>query len=322
MTEFAHITVLEHELVNQLSLQKGDLAIDCTAGGGGHTALLLKAVGPTGCVYAFDRDPLASSHLTKRFSKEIEEKNLILVPQPFSKLVDVGMEHSIQGKIAGICADIGVSSPQLDLAERGFSFAKEGPLDMRMDQRQELSAAHVVNEFSEQQLSEIFFKWGEEPKSRFVAKAIVGYRASKKIESTLELAGIVKEAIHYKKQSKKHPATKIFQALRIYVNGELDELSTLCSDAFSMIKPSGRLGIITFHSLEDRIVKDKFKELGQGKALPRHLQRAPLTQDQIDKLKNIKGRIIKPFPMIPKDEEQSFNPRSRSAKLRVIEKIG
>ncbi len=322
MQEFEHITVLEQELVNSLDLKRGDIAVDCTAGGGGHTALLLAAVGPRGRVYAFDRDPTALTHLKNRFSLEIANENLILVNRPFSELTAVAIQYQLEHRIAGICADIGVSSPQVDLANRGFSFTKDGPLDMRMDQSQELTAAKVVNEFSESELRKLFYELGEEPKAPFVARAIIQHRAEKPIATTFELADLVKAAIHYKKQSKKHPATKVFQALRIFVNGELNELRSLCNDAFSLIKPGGRFGVITFHSLEDRLVKDKFKELGRGKKIPRHLQRAPLTQDRIDQLKDIRAHIIKPFPIIPTPEEQNFNPRSRSAKLRVIEKIG
>ena len=318
---FNHVTVLKTELIDALNLSVGDVAFDCTAGGGGHTEGLLKAVGPTGRIYAFDRDPKALGHLKDKFKQELSSGRLILVPQAFSSVKDFAKEIDIFGKIDGICADIGVSSPQLDEADRGFSFSKDGPLDMRMDTGQALDAAHVINTYDENTLSDIFFKYGEEPKSRFIARAIVSRRQDKPFSSTTDLAETISGAIHYKTKSKKHPATKAFQALRIFVNSELDELETLCSDGFECIRAGGRLSIITFHSLEDKCVKRVFKTLAQGKDLPAHLKHAPLTADAVGRLKDIKAKIVKPFPLVPTDQEIADNPRSRSSKLRTIEKL-
>lgn len=318
---FEHITVLKQELVDALNLDVGDIAIDCTAGGGGHTEKLLDAVGSSGKVYAFDRDPVALQHLGSRFQRELDSGTLVLCPYAFSKIKEIAQEHKIDGKISGICADIGVSSPQIDEAERGFSFNKDGPLDMRMDTTQSLDAATVVNSYDETELANIIFKYGEEPKSRFVARAIVNRRESKPFTNTLDLAELVASSIHYKTKSKKHPATKTFQALRIYVNKELDELEELCRDGFEILKPKGRFGIITFHSLEDKFVKQHFNTLAKGKKLPAHLKNAPIPETEINRMKDIKARIIKPFPTAPSKEELELNPRSRSSKLRTIEKL-
>lgn len=318
---FDHITVLKQELVDALDLSVGDIAVDCTAGGGGHTAGLLNAVGKSGKVFAFDRDHMALDHLKKRFSEEISSGNLILCEAPFSKIRDVANEHGIAGEIDGICADIGVSSPQIDKAERGFSFNKDGPLDMRMDTSQGVDVATIVNTYEESELANIIWQFGEEPKSRFVARAIVTRREEKPFSTTLDFAEVVAGSIHYKTKSKKHPATKTFQALRIYVNSELEELETLCRDGFDILKSGRRISVITFHSLEDKFVKRYFNTLAKGEKLPSHLKNAPLTGVQIDKLKNIKAKIIKPFPMIPSDQELEDNPRSRSSKLRTISKL-
>lgn len=318
---FNHETVLKHELVDSLNLTNGDIAVDCTAGGGGHTKLLLEKVGASGKVYSFDRDRNALEHLQEIFKEELFSGRLTLCHNRFSEIAMVAKQYQIEHKIKGICADIGVSSPQIDTPQRGFSFGKDGPLDMRMDQSQAKDAAQVVNEYQEDELANIFFKFGDEPKSRYVARAIVEARKNTPLRSTLQLAEIVASAIHYRTRSKKHPATKVFQALRIYVNNELGELERLCREGFSCLRPGGRLSIITFHSLEDKFVKHHFNQLAKGAKLPKELERAPLTETQLQTLKQIQGRIIKPFPTLPCPEELERNPRSRSAKQRTIEKL-
>ena len=316
---FNHKTVLLHELVDALMLKPGTIAIDCTAGGGGHTSLLLEHVDPLGKVFACDRDKQAIENMQERFKAEIADNRLTLLHTPFSEF-SKHISKSIT--IQGICADLGVSSPQLDESQRGFSFMHDGPLDMRMSpESSEPSAADVVANYSAEELETIIRSLGEEPKAKFVANAIVKQRETKPITTTLELANLVAKAIHYKQKSKKHPATKTFQALRIYVNKELDEIKKLLEQAFMRLAPGGRLAIISFHSLEDRIVKDFFKEMAgkkQNQSIPRDL---PLTTDQLATLQNIRARIIKPFPIIPKEEEIESNPRARSAKLRVLEKL-
>ena len=316
---FKHITVLLNELVDALNLQEGDTAIDCTAGGGGHTSLILDKVTSKGKVFACDRDIRAINNLKLRFSKQIEDQSITLLHTAFSnfdKLIPEGTPCH------GICADLGVSSPQIDESERGFSFMQDGPLDMRMSPESLTpSAADIVATYSAQELEKIIKTLGEEPKARFVANAIVKQREIKPITSTIQLADIVAGSIHYKQKSKKHPATKTFQALRIYVNKELDEVRILLEKAFNKLAKGGRLAIITFHSLEDRIVKDFFKEKAGKKAnnlIPRDI---PLTAAELQSIQNIQGRIVKPFPTLPTQEEINANPRSRSAKLRVLEKL-
>lgn len=319
MTTTNHITVLLNELVDSLALHEGDVAVDCTAGRGGHTDLMLKAVGESGKVVALDRDPDAINFMQTRFAHQINDGRLILRKATFSEIQNVISELGLAGKISGVAADIGVSSPQLDVAERGFSFRNDGPLDMRMDSSSGQTAADLVNGLSETDLIRIFREYGEEPKAKFAAQAIVKERAKAPILTTHQLAGIVEKAIFYREKSRKHPATKVFQALRIAVNDELGELEKVLADGFNLLRPGGRLSIISFHSLEDRIVKRKFEDLtGKKTKIPRDL---PLTEEAWKKMKGAKAQIIKPFPVEPSEEEIASNPRSRSAKLRVLEKI-
>ena len=312
---FSHITVLKDELVKGLALKPGALAVDCTAGGGGHTRLMLEQVGPSGHIYAIDRDQLAITTLTQRFEQELERGEISLLKGSFSEVIS-----EIPDQVDAIAADLGVSSPQLDLAERGFSFMKDGPLDMRMNPEQGPSAADIIRDYDQHELTTLFRKWGEEPKAKFIAQAIVKQRDITPITTTLQLAEIVKGAVHYKTKSHKHPATKVFQALRIAVNEELTEVESLLSKALTKLKPGGRLAIITFHSLEDRIVKQFFKQCsGSANQIP-ELRGLPLTEEQLSQYYKAEGKIIKPFPVNPTDEEIDRNPRSRSARLRVLEK--
>ncbi|MEZ4742889.1 MAG: 16S rRNA (cytosine(1402)-N(4))-methyltransferase RsmH [Bdellovibrionota bacterium] len=321
MNEFNHITVLAHELVDSLALQEGDIAIDCTAGGGGHTQLLLDKVGESGRVIAIDRDPVAITNLHNKFAL-IEKKNKLQIYQSnFSNLKALIEENDLVGKVKGIIADLGVSSPQIDVSERGFSFAKDGPLDMRMNQNLDIpTAKDIIENESFDSLKKIFRELGEEPKAHFIAQAICNYRAHNSINTTTQLADIIKKSVHYSKKSKKNPATKVFQALRIYVNSELDELTILLKDAFSVLAQGGRMAIISFHSLEDRSIKSTFKELASDPAskLPKSL---PLTAEEIEQSRQKKAKIIKPFPKTATEEEITSNPRARSAKMRVIEKL-
>ena len=317
---FNHISVLSRELIDSLNLKQGDLVIDCTTGGGGHSAKILEKILPGGKLLAFDQDQDAIKHLEKKFSKEIEEGSVLLEKTSFSSLETLAEKHGFTGNTASIIADIGVSSHQIDTGERGFSFQQEGPLDMRMDQEETLTAKEVVNTFSQEEIANILWTYGEERGSRRIASRILKKRTEKEITTTKELAEIVANALPYKK-SKKNPATKTFQALRIFVNQELEQLKSLLNSSFPALKKGGRLGIITFHSLEDKLVKEKFIDLtGRNKLkdLPREI---PLTQEEINRYNLVEGRIIKPFPVKPSDEEMQENPRARSAKLRVIEKV-
>jgi 16S rRNA (cytosine1402-N4)-methyltransferase len=320
MENFEHISVLREELVDSLGLKPGDYAVDCTAGGGGHTRILLDQVGPTGKVYAFDRDAWAQAVLNKRFPEEVASGQLTLIQAPFSDLFSELESRGVAGRIQGLCADIGVSSPQLDHAERGFSFAKSGPLDMRMDQTRGLTAADLVNESTEEELIRIFREYGEDPQARSVTRAILKRRADKPFTETTDLANVVAAASFYKERSRKHPATKVFQALRIAVNAELEELEILLRDFPKVLAPKGRCGIISFHSLEDRLVKQGFKHLALGDK-PQFDRHVPITAAQLDAMYEKRFQIIKPFPLEPSDQEVERNPRARSAKLRVIEKL-
>lgn len=316
---FNHVTVLLHETVDQLNVRPAGTYVDCTAGGGGHCKVILNSLSDSGRLIAFDRDPNAIKHLENIFADEVRQNKLVIVNKPFSELRP-SLENLGIFKVDGICADIGVSSPQIDQANRGFSFMKDGPLDMRMDQTSDQpSAEYIVNNASKHELIEIFKNLGEEPKARFIVDAICTVREQKKIETTLELAEIVKSSVFYQKKSKKHPATKVFQALRIKVNDELGQLEALLKDAVDLLSPTGRLAIITFHSLEDRLVKHTMQEYAgkvRQKYVPKQIQQlTPETDDH----KTVK--VIKPFPIIPSKIESDNNPRARSAKLRVCEKI-
>ena len=315
--DFVHRTVLLNETVDALKPKKGEVYIDCTSGGGGHTALLLERSAPNGRVIAFDKDPFACAHLRRRFKEELDSGRLVLVQGAFSSLKPVLLDMKLEGKIAGILADIGVSSPQIDEAERGFSFMSNGPLDMRMS-GEGISAADVVNGVSEFELARIFYELGEEVKSRPIARAIVSARESKSFLETKQLADFVKSVARWHSDSKKHAATKVFQALRIHVNQELQELTTLVHDALDLLMPGGRVAIISFHSLEDRIIKHEFQKLAgkrREKDLPKELAAIINQQNQ-----DIRAEIIKPFPTLPSELEVKDNHRSRSAKLRILEK--
>ncbi len=304
-----------------LALKDGDTAVDCTVGAGGHTEALLAAVGPRGRVVGLDRDPSALALARRRLAGSADR--LTLVQAPFSELGRVVAEQGLAGNIAGICADLGVSSMHLDAAERGFSFQADGPLDMRMDQTRGESAADLVATLSEDELTRLFQDYGEEPKARAFARAIVAARAAAPITRTAALAEIAAAvaAKVYKGPSRKHPATRVFQALRMAVNDELGELQAMLDQAVRALKPNGRLAVISFHSLEDRVVKDAFiAQTGRRErdAVPRDL---PLTDHAVQALHAPKGEVLKPFPMTPAPEEQDRNPRSRSAKLRVLAKL-
>tara|TARA_B100001094_G_scaffold328368_1_gene388645 strand:- start:49 stop:993 length:945 start_codon:yes stop_codon:yes gene_type:complete len=311
---FCHVTVLKEELVKFTCPKPINLGIDCTAGGGGHTDLLLKNLTEQGRVIAIDRDPKAIAFLRERFCKEIDQEKLILMNLKFSEIDSYLVS---EGKAPdAIIADLGVSSPQIDQGSRGFSFMEDGPLDMRMNPGDGQSAKDLVNQLSELELRDIIFRYGEEPKARFIAREIVKKREEKLITTTRELANIICDAIHYKSKSKKNPATKTFQALRIFINSELEEAEKLISISMQRLAKKGRLGIITFHSLEDRIVKQAYKKVC-SENIPKDIM---LTAADLSKISKAEAKIIKPFPITPAETEVYQNPRSRSAKLRVLEK--
>ena len=305
-----HISVLLNESISSLNLKENSIIVDATLGYGGHSSSILDRI-KKGYLFAFDQDSEAIRHSTDRLSKigtnfTIIKSNFVHLKE---KLNELGVE-----KVDGVLFDLGVSSPQLDDAERGFSYHEDARLDMRMDQSQKLSAYEVVNEYKKEDLARIFLKYGEDKFSNNIAKKIVEYREHKKIETTLELVEIIKTAVPMKFRIDKHPARQIFQAIRIEVNKELDVIEPALEQATSMLKVGGRVAVITFHSLEDRLVKNYFKELTK-------------IDDKVRGLPNIPPEYLPDFRLVvnkaiePSKEELENNPRARSAKLRVIERI-
>ncbi len=307
-----HYSVLLNESLDALDIQQDGIYIDATFGRGGHSQAILEKLN-TGQLFAFDRDLEAIEYGKDNFSDYIQNRKLILIHAPFSTMKTVIDAHGLTGKINGILLDLGVSSPQLDQAERGFSFMKDGPLDMRMDQTNGVSAFDVLNSHSVEELSLIFREFGEERHAFRIAQAIkTALQSGGDLTRTLKLASLIEKTIG--KREKKHPATRCFQALRIYVNQELNEISKTLIDAFELLKSTGRLAVISFHSLEDRIVKHFMTNLikHENKNLPRGF---PVFDNFIPQAK----WIIKQGKS--NEDELSKNVRSRSAILRVIEKI-
>lgn len=301
-----HIPVLRENVQKYLNLKSGEVVVDATLGLAGHALDILKSVGENGVLYAFDTDERNLEEAKKRLKGY--QKQIIFIHDNFRSL-----KTRITTKIDAILFDLGLSSPHIDDAERGFSFMKDGPLDMRFDSRNSLTAANVLNTYCESDLAEIFFRYGEERMSRKVAKRICERRKQKKFERTLELAAFL-EGILPKKYSKKvHPATKIFQALRIEVNDELGALKEALEGAFEVLKIGGRIVVISYHSLEDRITKKFFQELEHPVADPEKSVYQVHDDPFVEKLTK--------KPVIPTEEEINENPRSRSAKLRAYRKL-
>jgi 16S rRNA (cytosine1402-N4)-methyltransferase len=289
---FEHITVLLKETVDSLDIKPDGLYVDCTLGGGGHSEYLLSQLSSEGRLIAFDQDETAIEHAKERLKKY--ENQLTIVKSNFRYLKEELHNLGID-EVDGILFDLGVSSPQLDVAERGFSFHQDAPLDMRMNREQSLSAYEVVNEWSYEQLVKIFFRYGEEKFSKQVARKIEEVRKNKPIETTLELVEIIKDAIPA-------PARR---------TGVFEEA---LKDAITLVKPDGRISVITFHSLEDRICKTIFKEASSLPPLPPGL---PIIPDEFKP----KLKLITRKPLLPTEDELNENKRSRSAKLRVAEKL-
>lgn len=311
--EFKHTPVLLKETLEALDCKQSGKYLDCTVGGAGHSSQILKIIGEQGYLYGIDRDNVALKTSEYRLS-EIG-KNFSLIKGNYSDLKSLASEYNLP-ELDGILIDLGVSSYQLDTAERGFSFSKEAKLDMRLgqDEDETKSAYDLVNTLSKSDLELIFKEYGEEPYSRIIAEEIVKTRKVKKIETTSELSNVVIEALRSKKYvGSIHPATRIFQAIRIKVNNELDGIKDVLPSALSLLKDGGRLAVITFHSLEDRIVKDMFKDFTKNCICP---PRQPICTCQ----KKREGVIITKKPLTASEEELKLNPRARSAKLRVFEK--
>lgn len=315
---YQHVSVLFRESVDILNLKPGAIVVDCTLGGGGHTRAILEQIGPTGRLVAFDRDLTAINRASGLFEDEINSGRLTLVHSNFGAIAGEIRRLGLSGQVNAVLADIGVSSHHLDSGERGFSFMHDGPLDMRMDQSSGISASDFLQTAAEEDIAKVLWVYGEEPKSRFIAKLICERRDSTPFTRTSQLATLIASKVFYKEASRKHPATRTFQALRIHVNDELGELRSLIGAAGEILAAHGILAIISFHSLEDRIVKESFQDLaGKGKnaKIPRDL---PLTASQVSSMTGAKAEIIKPFPVSPSEDEIRANPRARSAKLRAI----
>lgn len=310
-----HSTVLLHETVDGLALKENGIYIDGTFGRGGHSRLILSKLSANGKLIAIDRDPKAVAEAQK-----IQDPRFQIEHNTFSEILSICEKLGLVGKIDGILLDLGVSSPQLDDAARGFSFMKDGPLDMRMDDSKGISAAEWLQQVSEQDLAWVLKTFGEERFAKKIAKAIVDYNksavqnGSEFLTRTLQLAELIAHTVPFKDKHK-HPATRSFQAIRIFINAELDELEKVLQSALTVLAPAGRLSVISFHSLEDRMVKHFMRKQSQGAEIPKGL---PLREDQIQRNQTLKviGKAI-----MPTEAEIAQNPRARSAVLRVAERL-
>lgn len=305
-----HIPVMLEECLEALAIDPGGIYVDGTLGNGGHAGAMLERLGDGGMLIGFDRDVDAIGRVSEKL-KSGNGRRVELVHDNYANMADQLDRLGVE-KVDGLLLDLGVSSFQLDLAERGFSFQHDGPIDMRMDQTQGQSAAELVNTASEQELADIIFRYGEERASRRIARAIVEARAKMEIETTAQLAGIVERAKGGRKGKKTHPATQTFQALRMAVNDELAGIEQVLESMVGRVKPGGRIAILTFHSLEDRLVKKFFN---------RHVPREEsLQQGGVRRIyEEPPVKWIWKRPLTATKQEQTMNPRSRSAKLRAVE---
>ena len=310
--EFKHIPVMLNEVIEGLNIKKDGIYVDCTVGGGGHSLEIVKKL-KTGHLYAFDRDQDAIDKSTKTLSKYIDKVSLI--KSNYKEAPKILKEMGIF-KIDGFLIDLGVSSYQIDEAERGFSFVHDGPLDMRMDRAEKvLTAEEIINTFSQNELADIFFKYGEEEFAKNIAKNIVTKRQEKEITTTFELRDIIEASMPKKVvYSRGGASKKVFQALRIYINGELEGLEKVLKELVDMMSPGGRGAVLTFHSLEDRIVKNLFKLESTDCLCPPKTPICICGHKATIKLINRK-------PIVASEKEQKDNSRSTCAKLRIIEKL-
>lgn len=304
--EFHHIPVLFNETIDSLNIVPGGVYVDCTAGGGGHSSAILERLGE-GRLIAVDRDPEAIATLGARFGGD---PRVTLVHDNFFNIKAILSSLGIE-QVNGVLADLGVSSHQLDEPARGFSFHHDAPLDMRMS-LEGMSAADAVNDLPQHELQRIIYEYGEEKFAPAISRVIVRAREQKRIETTLELAEIIKSAMPAAAKRDGHPARRTFQAIRIYINGELDGLSQAVTDMFDCLDKGGRVSIITFHSLEDRIVKQAFAPLAKGCICPRNFP--VCVCGRVPQAKVLKA-------VAPSEAETAENPRSRSARLRTAEKL-
>lgn len=309
-SDLMHYSVLLKESIDLLNIKEDGIYVDATLGYAGHSSEILKKL-KTGYLYSFDQDKEAISHSQKRL-EEISD-HFSIIKSNFVYMEEELKKRNID-EVDGIIFDLGVSSPQLDEEERGFSYHKDARLDMRMDQDNPLSAYEVVNEYPKERLTQIFRDYGEEKYASSIASRIVKVREEKPIETTLELVDIIKQSVPEKVKREKNPSKKVFQAIRIEVNKELEVLSSALTQALSLLKINGRIAVITFHSLEDRIVKNTFKKYSE---VDKNLKNLPfIPEEYLPKFKTINKDVI-----LPSEKELEENRRSRSAKLRVIERI-
>ncbi len=325
-----HKPVLLNESIEALNLKKGDIVVDATLGGGGHSAEILKKIIPAGLLIAIDTDPEAIRKFKDNLKKsnlKLKAENLKLINDNFSNLGEVLFSLKISG-VDAILADFGISSDQLKETDRGFSFQTDAPLDMRMDRTSGTTAADIVNYLSQKDLERILRDYGDERYARRIAQSIAKQRKIKPIKKTFELVSIIEKAVPgYYKHQKIHFATKTFQALRIEVNKEFENIRKFLPQAIDALKKGGRLAVISFHSGEDRIVKNIFRENAGGciclpaNAAHQALQAGPPEEIIYGRRCKPKIKIITKKPIAPSEEEIRNNPRSRSAKLRVIEKL-
>ncbi|MDX6840372.1 16S rRNA (cytosine(1402)-N(4))-methyltransferase RsmH [Hafnia paralvei] len=306
---YQHKTVLLDEAVNGLNLRSNGIYIDGTFGRGGHSRLILSQLGPEGRLLAIDRDPQAIAA-----AAEITDPRFSIIHGPFSDMATYVRELGLEGQINGVLLDLGVSSPQLDDAERGFSFMRDGPLDMRMDPTRGLSAAEWLMKAEEEDIAWVLKTFGEERFAKRIARAIVERNRLDPMTRTHELATLIANASPFREKHK-HPATRSFQAIRIYINSELEEIERALNGALEILSPEGRLSVISFHSLEDRIVKQFIRHHSRGPQVPAGI---PLTEAQ---LRSQGGRKLKALgKMKPSSDEVSANPRARSSVLRFAER--
>jgi len=303
-----HQTVLQAEAIEALAIKKDGNYIDATFGRGGHSKAILSSLSEKGCLIAIDRDPEAITHANKF---KDQDSKLKVVQATFGEIGKLEETEELRGKVDGILFDLGVSSPQLDNPDRGFSFMHDGPLDMRMNQMDQLSAAQWIKTATEKEIADVLFRFGEERYSRRMAKRIVEARRQKDIETTGQLAELVKAA-NPAWEKGKHPATRAFQAIRIHINNEIEQIEKALDEAVELLRGEGRLVVISFHSLEDRIVKNFLTNKAKGDKFPRDV---PVTVEQLNPTLKKIGKAIR-----AKETEVLNNPRARSAVMRVAEK--
>lgn len=309
MNTSAHIPVLLEPTLAALNIRPDGVYMDCTFGRGGHSQQILQRLGPKGRLIAIDQDPQAIAHAEKEFANE---PRLQIHHCSYRSFLHVLEDEMLEGKLDGLLFDLGVSSPQLDEAERGFSFQKDGPLDMRMNTSSGVTAAQWLQSAKEQQIANVIYQYGEERFSRRIARAIVTARQLKPLQGTSQLAEIVKAAIP-KWEKDKHPATRTFQAIRIYINNELSDLEEALDQVVEALKPGGRLAVISFHSLEDRLVKRFIRDEATGDPFPADL---PIRDSDLQRRLKLIGKAIR-----ANASELEQNPRARSAVLRVAERL-